>query len=68
MKIGFTSSNFHGNFKSMIKRRTHITAIKKLLAHNPVVTLLGARQVGKTTLPKTMLIATNGARILSTLF
>ena len=55
MKIGFTSSNFHGNINPMIKRRSHITAIKKLLAHNPVVALLGARQVGKTTLAKTML-------------
>ena len=36
----------------MIKRKTHIQAIKKLLSHNPVVALLGARQVGKTTLAR----------------
>lgn len=36
----------------MIERVEHRCAIERLLANNPVVALLGARQVGKTTLAK----------------
>ena len=34
----------------MIRRNLHIKAVERLLRHNPVVALLGARQIGKTTL------------------
>ena len=36
----------------MIKRFAHLRELKGLLSHNPVVTLLGARQVGKPTLTR----------------
>lgn len=37
-------------FSPMIKRSAHLKALNGLLSYNPVVALLGARQVGKTTL------------------
>ena len=36
----------------MIPRDTHLEAVERLLRDNPVVALLGARQVGKTTLAR----------------
>jgi len=36
----------------MIARSTHVAAVHRLLARNPVVALLGARQAGKTTLAR----------------
>jgi hypothetical protein len=36
----------------MIARPGHLSAVRRLLARNPVVALLGARQVGKTTLAR----------------
>lgn len=36
----------------MIARPRHLSAVRHLLARNPVVALLGARQVGKTTLAR----------------
>ncbi|MGH7552542.1 MAG: ATP-binding protein [Longimicrobiales bacterium] len=36
----------------MIARRRHLAAVRRLLPRNPVVALLGARQVGKTTLAR----------------
>ncbi len=36
----------------MIKRPQHLKELNRLLSHNPVVALLGARQVGKTTLAR----------------
>jgi len=36
----------------MIKRSAHLRELNRLLSHNPVVALLGARQVGKTTLAR----------------
>lgn len=44
----------------MIARPSHVTAVRHLLARNPVVALLGARQIGKTTLARQ--IATAAAR------
>lgn len=37
---------------TMIHRRRHLRAVDSLLRDNPVVAILGARQVGKTTLAK----------------
>lgn len=42
----------------MIDRSQHLQALQRLLARFPIVGLLGARQVGKTTLAK----ALSGAR------
>lgn len=36
----------------VIQRRRHLQAVQSLLSRNPVVSILGARQVGKTTLAK----------------
>ena len=37
---------------SMIPREAHLKAVERLLRDNPVAALLGARQVGKTTLAR----------------
>lgn len=42
----------------MIARDSHLIAVRGLLARNPVVALLGARQVGKTTLARELAGAT----------
>src|SRR5213593_2487236 len=39
----------------MIPRDRHLDAVQHLLERSPVVALLGARQVGKTTLARTLL-------------
>lgn len=49
----------------MIERHRHATALRRLLARNPVVALLGARQVGKTTLARSFLA---GQKRRTTLF
>ena len=36
----------------MLRRTPHFEAVRRLLSWNPVVAILGARQVGKTTLAK----------------
>ena len=36
----------------MIRRPAHLNALKRLVSHHPVVALVGARQVGKTTLAR----------------
>ena len=36
----------------MIRRTGHLAALERLIARNPVVALIGARQVGKTTLAR----------------
>ncbi len=44
----------------MIERRRHLRAVRSLLSRNPVVAILGARQVGKTTLAKEMRLSGRG--------
>ncbi len=44
----------------MIERPVHIESLKRLLTRYPVVALLGARQVGKTTLAKSLAAHWNG--------
>jgi len=39
----------------VIQRQRHQNRLKKLLARNPIVAILGARQVGKTTLARTLI-------------
>ena len=36
----------------MIERTGHLKAVERLLSGNPVVGIIGARQVGKTTLAR----------------
>lgn len=51
MKNRFLKPTFHGQVCSAtIERSEHIGALGRLMARFPVVALLGARQVGKTTL------------------
>jgi predicted AAA+ superfamily ATPase len=52
MKIGRMPSNFHGSFSGMIERTAHVRTIERLLRTSPVVAILGARQVGKTTIAR----------------
>ena len=44
----------------MIQRSAHLKALKRLVAHHPVVALLGARQVGKTTLARELVWSRKG--------
>ncbi|MBI2387272.1 MAG: ATP-binding protein [Elusimicrobia bacterium] len=44
----------------VIQRRRHLQAVQSLLSRNPVVAILGARQVGKTTLAKEARLAGRG--------
>lgn len=50
MKIRVSKPKFRGRLTGVIDRSHHREAVGRLLAHFPVVGLLGARQVGKTTL------------------
>src|SRR3979411_1661358 len=51
MKNRFYEPIFQGKITfTMIERSAHLQAVKRLLSSFPVVGLLGARQVGKTTL------------------
>jgi predicted AAA+ superfamily ATPase len=61
MKIRFLELNFQGRiWGAMIERSEHLLAIKRRLKQFPVVGLLGARQVGKTTLANTLGTAVGG--------
>ena len=59
-RFGFNSSTksvwpplrFHGTFRTMIPRPIHTRVLRVLLRQFPVVALIGARQVGKTTLAR----------------
>lgn len=46
MKIGIQTPNFH----DMLARDRHVREVERRLRENPVVAVIGARQVGKTTL------------------
>jgi len=43
---------FHGISRAVIERTAHRRTVTRLLESNPVVAILGARQVGKTTLAR----------------
>lgn len=38
----------------MIKGSAHLRELNRMIFHNPIVALLGARQVGKTTLARAL--------------
>ena len=44
----------------MIPRASHVSAVRRLLGNFPAVAILGARQVGKTTLAREIADATGG--------
>jgi hypothetical protein len=46
----------------MVRRRRHLDVVRRLLRDYPVVAILGARQVGKTTLARQLLARQPGAR------
>jgi len=50
MKSEYVMLRFRGIITSMIQRSAHRRDVVRLIERNPVVALLGARQVGKTTL------------------
>jgi len=52
MKVEWLLLTFHDTFVRMIERTAHSHRVVQLLDRNPVVALLGARQVGKTTLAR----------------
>jgi predicted AAA+ superfamily ATPase len=52
MRIHHLMTDFHGSLSDMFGRAVDLSEIRRLLRLFPVVALLGARQVGKTTLAK----------------
>ena len=46
----------------MLQRRRHRRAIASLVSHRPVVAILGARQVGKTTIARQLFASQKGAK------
>jgi len=44
----------------MIERKQEVEAIQRLLRRHPVVGMIGARQVGKTTLARLLIEKTKG--------
>lgn len=52
MKFVSSSEEFHGNIRDMIKRSTRMAEVEAALQAAPVVSLLGPRQSGKTTLAR----------------
>jgi predicted AAA+ superfamily ATPase len=52
MKTRCVRPIFHGTLRGVIERRQHLKRITTLLKQFPIVAILGARQVGKTTLAK----------------
>jgi predicted AAA+ superfamily ATPase len=60
MKNQLSSLNFHGTPSGMVRRSYHLKRVSWLLRRNRVVALLGARQVGKTTLARALVKARRG--------
>lgn len=55
LKSLLTTPKFQGIFLSMIQRTREIKTLKGLLKRHPVVGIVGARQVGKTTLARNLI-------------
>jgi predicted AAA+ superfamily ATPase len=60
LKIERYPLGFHGNVVLVIERPAQIAAIESLLRQFPVVAILGARQVGKTTLARELVARRRG--------
>ena len=67
MKILLKTPTIHGINSIMFKRRQELDTIEKLLKRNPIVGIIGARQVGKTTLAQQFAEKTAAAVIITTL-
>jgi predicted AAA+ superfamily ATPase len=52
LKIRLSMPNFQGIMLTMIERRDETETVERLLGRHPVVAIIGARQVGKTTLAR----------------
>jgi hypothetical protein len=52
MKSERQALRIHGTFSCMIERSRHLRQLERLLRQFPAVAILGARQVGKTTLAR----------------
>ncbi len=55
LKNRLTAQNFQGSFLIMIERTREMGTLKQLLKRHAVVGLVGARQVGKTTLARSFI-------------
>ena len=60
MNICRSSTGFHGTIGSVFGRSSEVRDVRRLLATNPVVAILGPRQVGKTTLARALARRWNG--------
>jgi len=60
LKIRRRAPNFQGKIPDVIARPHHLEELRRLLEAYPVVAILGARQVGKTTLAKELMSARKG--------
>jgi predicted AAA+ superfamily ATPase len=52
LKIELTTLRFHSTLAAVKPRNRELRMLRRLLARNPVVGIVGARQVGKTTLAR----------------
>ena len=61
MKSERIAFRFHGILATMIQRIRHLRTLQGLLRDAPVVAILGARQIGKTTLARQLVSGRRGA-------
>ena len=54
MKSRCFQPRFHGNVLGVIRRTGHVAELQRLLKSFPVVAIVGARQIGKTTLGRVL--------------
>jgi hypothetical protein len=59
LKIRLTEPRFQGKVLTMIARKRELETLKGLLRRHPIVGILGAPQVGKTTLARDLIAAMN---------
>jgi len=61
LKILLPTPNFQDMVLSMIERKQEMDDVKRLLKRNPIVGIVGARQVGKTTLAQELIKQNRGS-------
>lgn len=61
LKSRWTPPNFQGSLSRVLNREDHVRELLRLLRLFPVVAILGARQVGKTTLARMVAASRKGA-------
>jgi predicted AAA+ superfamily ATPase len=62
LKVLHMTPRFRGIVGSVIRRLRHVRQVAALLKRNPVVAILGARQVGKTTLARQVFAGYRGKK------